>query len=127
MPIFSDKDSRNSERIETLIGEQCSIVGNLNGSGMLKIDGTIDGDTLWQDDLLLGSTAIYNGNIACNNAYISGTLNGNIICQESLVVESTGKISGDITIKRLVVKEGGFIEGKCTMLVKKDVLEVLEA
>ncbi|MDT8719126.1 polymer-forming cytoskeletal protein [Clostridium sp. 19966] len=127
MPIFSEKDSRNNERIETLIGEQCRITGNLSGSGLLKIDGSVDGDILWQDDILLGSSAIYNGNIACNSAYISGFLKGNIICQETLVVESTGKISGDITVKKLVVKEGGSIDGKCTTLVKKDILEVLEA
>jgi cytoskeletal protein CcmA (bactofilin family) len=124
--MFSDKDSKNVERIETLIGEQCNIVGNLNGGGLLKVDGSIDGDILWQDDVILGVFSIFNGNLSCKSAIVSGKVIGNIICEEALTIESSGKISGDITVKKLVVKEGGILDGKCTMIVQKDASELLD-
>jgi cytoskeletal protein CcmA (bactofilin family) len=124
--MFSDKENRNSERIETLIGEQCTIVGNLSGCGLMKIDGSIDGDVLWQDDVILGNYALYNGNITCRNAIIAGKIKGNIICDGTLTIETTGRINGDITVKNLVVREGGSFDGKCTMIVAKDASEVLD-
>ncbi|WP_139905411.1 bactofilin family protein [Clostridium thermarum] len=123
--MFSDKDSKNIERIETLIGEQCNIVGNLNGGGLLKVDGSIDGDILWQDDVILGVFSIFNGNLTCKSAIVSGKVTGNIICEETLIIESSGKVSGDITVKKLVVKEGGMLDGKCTMIVERAASDVL--
>lgn len=127
MSVFSsEKESKSIDRIETLIGEQCNIVGNLNGSGVLKIDGSVDGDTMWQDDIILGISSVYNGNISCKNALISGKVNGNIICEETLTIETAGKIKGDITVKKLLVREGGSLDGKCTMIVNRDANDVLD-
>lgn len=124
--MFSEKESKSMDRIETLIGEQCNIVGNLSGEGLIKIDGSIEGDLIWQDDIIVGSSALYKGNITCRNATIFGRVKGNVICDEALVIESTGKISGDITVKNLIIKEGGCLDGKCTMVVSKNINEILD-
>ena len=126
MLMFSDKESKNIERIETLIGEQCNIIGNLNGGGLLKIDGSLEGNVMWQDDVILGVFSIINGNLTCKNSVISGKVTGNIICEETLTIENSGKVVGDITVKKLVIKEGGIFDGKCTMLVHKDASELFE-
>jgi cytoskeletal protein CcmA (bactofilin family) len=124
--MFSDKDSKNIDRIETLIGEQCNIIGNLNGGGLLKVDGSVEGDIMWQDDVILGVFSIINGNLTCKSSIISGKITGNIICEETLTIENSGKVVGDITVKKLAVKEGGIFDGKCTMLVLKDASEVFD-
>lgn len=124
--MFSDKESKNASRIETLIGEQCTIVGNLAGSGLIKFDGSIDGDISWQDDVIVGMYSLFNGNLTCRNAFISGKLKGNIICDGTLTIESSGRVNGDITVKNLTIKEGGSLDGKCTMVVSKNVSEVLD-
>ena len=95
--MFSDKDGKNLDRIETLIGELCSIVGNISGEGLIKIDGSIDGDITWKDDIIIGETALYNGNISCKNAKVNGRVKGNITCEDNLIIEPLGNISGDIT------------------------------
>ncbi|MDP4088539.1 MAG: polymer-forming cytoskeletal protein [Bacillota bacterium] len=124
--VFLDKESKNVERIETLIGEQCSITGNMNGGGVLKLDGSIDGDIMWKDDVILGPFSMCNGNLTCKSTSIAGKVKGNIICEETLTIESSGKVTGDITIKKLIVKDGGTIDGRCTMIVRKDAVEVLD-
>lgn len=116
--MFNDKE-KGINKIETLIGEQCNIVGTLSGEGSLQLDGTIKGDILWQDDINIGISAYCNGNITCKNAQINGTVDGNIICDNVLTIESCGKIKGDITIKNLIIREGGSLEGKCTMVATK--------
>ena len=126
MFMFSDKESKNIERIETLIGEQCNIIGNLNGGGLIKVDGSIEGNIMWQDDVILSVFSIMNGNLTCKSSTISGKITGNIICEETLTIENSGKVIGDITVKKLVVKEGGILDGKCTMLVQRDATELYD-
>jgi cytoskeletal protein CcmA (bactofilin family) len=123
--MFSERENKHAERIETLIGEQCNIVGNLTGGGLLKIDGSIDGDLVWQDDLIIGSIALVNGNIKCRSAAISGQVKGNVICEATLTIENSGKVVGDITVKNLVIKEGGSLDGKCSMITSSAITEVL--
>lgn len=117
--MFSDKDSKNLDRIETLIGELCNIVGNISGEGLIKIDGSIEGDITWKDDIIIGETALYNGNISCKNAKVNGRVKGNITCEESLIIDSFGKISGDIIVKHVTIKEGASLDGRCTMAINK--------
>ncbi|MFL0267270.1 bactofilin family protein [Candidatus Clostridium radicumherbarum] len=123
--MFSDKE-RNTNKIETLIGERCKIIGSLQGEGLIKIDGFIEGDITWQDDVIVGETSYCKSTITCKNALINGKVEGNVICESALNLEANGKITGDLTVKNLIVKEGGSFEGKCTMLVSKRIEEVLE-
>lgn len=124
--MFSDKESKNANRIESLIGEQCNIAGDLNGGGLLRIDGSIEGNVNWQDDVILGVFSTINGDLTCKNAVVAGKINGNVVCNGSLSVESSGKILGDITIEKLSVKEGGIINGKCSVVKIEDDPEGLE-
>lgn len=113
--MFNNKE-KDMNRIETLIGEQCYIIGSLNGNGLLKIDGSIDGDLLCEDDVILGASGHIKGNMVCNNAYIHGIVHGNISCKNTLTIENCGKVKGDILVKKLVISEGGILDGKCTMI-----------
>lgn len=113
--MFNNKE-KDMNRIETLIGEQCYIIGSLNGNGLLKIDGSIDGDIFCEDDVILGSSGHIKGNMVCNNAYIHGIIDGNISCKSTLTIENCGKVKGDILVKKLMISEGGVLDGKCTMV-----------
>lgn len=122
--MFNEKE-KNNNRIETLIGDKCTIIGSIQGEGLIKIDGTIDGDITWQDDVIIGIGSICKSNIACKNAIVSGKVEGNVICENALTIESYGKVTGDITVKNIVIKEGGALDGKCIMVIPKRAEEIL--
>jgi cytoskeletal protein CcmA (bactofilin family) len=107
---------KDINRIETLIGEQCCIIGSISGIGLLKVDGSIDGDLFSEDDIVLGECGNIKGNTICNNAYIYGTVNGNVSCKNTLTIENSGNVKGDISVKKLIISEGGILDGKCTMI-----------
>jgi len=113
--MFNSKE-KDVNRIETLIGDQCFLIGSLNVNGLIKIDGSIDGDIICEDDVILGESGHIKGNTMCTNAYINGILNGNISCKSTLSIEACGKVKGDISVKKLVISEGGILDGKCTMI-----------
>lgn len=110
--MFSDKDMN---KIENLLGKQCKFVGTLSGKGLLKVDGIIDGDIIWDDNVLLESSSICIGNISCKNAVINGKVQGNILCEDALTIQGSGQIIGDITINKLAINEGGRFTGNCNM------------
>jgi cytoskeletal protein CcmA (bactofilin family) len=113
--MFNNKE-KDINRIETLIGEQCYIVGSLNVNGLLKIDGSVDGDLICEDDFVLGASGLIKGNTVCNNAHINGVIHGDISCKCTLTIESSGKVIGNILVKKLMISEGGLLDGKCTMI-----------
>jgi len=117
--MFNDKD-KPITRIETLIGAQCTLTGTLTVSGLIKIDGLINGNILAQDDIILGTSSCCNGNISCTNAYINGIVHGDVLCSGILTIENCGKIIGNIDVKGIVVKDGGILDGKCTMGSKSE-------
>lgn len=111
--MFNENDSN---KIDNLIGDQCKIIGTLTGKGVLKIDGIIEGDIFWEDDIILADSSICEGNISCKNAIINGQIHGNIICKNTLTVDSLGKITGDINTKTLIINKGSIFNGNCNML-----------
>lgn len=123
--MFNDKE-KSLNKIETLIGEKCTINGSVSGEGLIKIDGCVEGDIYWREDVILGVNSCCRSNISCKNALINGKVEGNVSCENTLTLEAYGKINGDITVKNLVIKEGGSFDGKCTMVVSKKASEVLE-
>ncbi|MBC8063167.1 MAG: polymer-forming cytoskeletal protein [Clostridiaceae bacterium] len=118
--MFNEKE-KNSNRIETLIGEHCTITGGLSGCGLLRIDGTIEGTIRWQDDVETSETSFCKGNITCFNAIIGGKVEGNLSCQGTLTIESSASVTGDICVKNLRINDGGVFDGKCVMLSKNEI------
>lgn len=120
--MFNDQNktlSKNTYKIQTLIGQQCNIIGSLSGTGLIQINGSIDGDIYWDEDIVLGETCTCSGNISCINAHINGKVIGNITCKGTLTIESCGQIHGDIQVNKLVITEGGILEGKSTMPISE--------
>ncbi|MCY6369659.1 bactofilin family protein [Clostridium ganghwense] len=111
-------NENTSNKIENLIGEHCKIIGTLTGNGVLKLDGVIEGDIIWQDDVILAPSSSCNGNISCKNAIINGKVEGNVICENTLTIDSLGKITGNITMDSLIISKGGIFNGNCNMLLK---------
>lgn len=120
--MFNDKE-KSKTNIESLIGENCSIEGTINGSGLLIIDGIVEGDIIWDDEVIIGTIAHCRGNISCINAIINGKVDGNVFCQDTLTVHESGKIIGDIKFKKIVVTQGGIIQGNCNMIAEEKVQE----
>lgn len=113
-----NNDSKKQQVVntfQTLIGSDCILKGTVEGAQTIKIDGKIEGDIIWKDDVILEEGSVCSGNIVCSNASISGNLTGNVTCSDTLNINRTGHIEGDIASSKLIVQDGGVFEGKCSM------------
>ena len=100
--------------IDTLIGEQTQITGNLVFSGGLRIDGKIHGDITAQGDgstLILSERGEVTGNIKVPHLIINGMVKGNVHSSERVELQAKAEITGDMTYKTLEMALGATVNG----------------
>jgi cytoskeletal protein CcmA (bactofilin family) len=102
-------------RVMNQFGQGTTINGDVITDGDVRIDGKVTGNVTSRSKVVIGATAIIEGNIVCQNAYIDGRINGTIDVMELLILSKTAYVAGDIKIKKLVVEEGAKFNGKCSM------------
>jgi cytoskeletal protein CcmA (bactofilin family) len=108
--MFSKK-----ENLETFIGKNTHLKGNITTKGTLRLDGRVTGN-VEADWLIIGEKALLKGDVSVGGVVIGGTLEGNVTAKESVEVKSKGRLSGDLATSKLLVIEGGAIDGKISML-----------
>jgi len=100
-----------------LIGAGTNIKGNVESSGDIRIDGTLNGNLRTKGKVVIGNTGIAKGEVHCKNSDVEGKVEGKILVQELLSLKSTSSILGDISAKRLAIEPGAKFTGNCQMNV----------
>ena len=82
----------------------------------LRIVGSHPGRTLATcGDIVVEPASLLNLEITANNVVIRGRVNGSVIANGRLEVASTGQVYGNVKAARIIVVEGGIIQGRCEM------------
>jgi len=98
--------------INTIIGPNTSIAGDIEAGGFTRIDGSIRGDVKVNGRIIIGELARIKGSVTGTNITIGGVVCGNIVSDGHLIVHSTGIVIGDIVTRRIQADDGCFINGK---------------
>jgi cytoskeletal protein CcmA (bactofilin family) len=101
--------------VDTIIGINVVLKGNLKNKGSIQINGTVDGEVRSDENINIGETAKINGPVIAKTIEISGEVKGLVEATEKLEVNPTGKILGDINAKSLIIKQGAKFIGKSIM------------
>jgi len=101
--------------INTIIGPNTSLNGDIEAGGFTRIDGNIKGNIKAKGRVIIGERARMKGNVSGTAITISGIVYGNIIAEESLIVLSTALVLGNIITRRIQIDEGSLIHGKVTV------------
>lgn len=107
----------DSNKIDTIIGPNSNIKGDLHSKGTLRIDGTVEGNITSDSTIILGEKGVANATLTAKQVIVGGTVHGNVIAEDRLEILSTGRMYGDVETapSRFIVAEGVIFEGRCTM------------
>jgi len=97
--------------INTIIGPNTNLTGDVETGGFTRIDGSIRGDVRAKGRVVIGERARVKGNVTGTNITIGGVVCGNIISDGHLVILSTAIVIGDIITRRIQADDGCFING----------------
>jgi cytoskeletal protein CcmA (bactofilin family) len=98
--------------INTIIGPNTSLKGDIEAGGFTRVDGSIVGNVTARGRVVIGEKARMKSNVFGTAITIGGVVYGNVIASESLVVLSTALVLGDIITRRIQADDGCLIHGK---------------
>jgi cytoskeletal protein CcmA (bactofilin family) len=108
--------------MESIIGKNSDISGELNVSGTLRIDGMVRGK-LNAECVIVSESAMVKGDIKARTIIVGGKVEGNLIGEEMIEIKPKGAVLGEIFTNKFFVIEGGTFNGRVQM--RKDESNVI--
>lgn len=116
MNMFFKKSNRVQNTIDTLIGADTRVEGNVFFSGGLRVDGTVIGSVTEPADspstLILSEHGRIEGAITASKVVINGTVLGPVKSGQYIELQTKARITGDVSYNSLEMHTGAVIEGK---------------
>lgn len=114
--MFGKKASKPQGHIDTLVGVDTCVQGDIEFSGGLRVDGHIRGNIIATGEkpstLVLSEQATIEGKVQVSHAIINGTIIGPIHTYEYLELQAKARVSGDVHYRVIEIKFGAVVEGK---------------
>ena len=104
----------NNKHVETMIGEDVIITGELQLSGGAIISGKIKGDVKTSGIIRVTTSGIIEGNMIASEATVGGKIHGNVKAGK-IILRENSKVDGDIIYKKLIIEEGATFQGRCDL------------
>jgi cytoskeletal protein CcmA (bactofilin family) len=109
-------DRQAAEKLVMDLGKSVVIKGELSGSEDLILYGQMEGSIRLPDHTLtIGPHADIKAEISAKAVVIMGAVSGNVTAGERVDIRETGAVTGNIVSPRLVIVEGGCLQGSVQM------------
>jgi len=103
-------------RIDTLIGAQTHVVGDIHFKGGFHVDGQVQGNVDAAQDsgatLSVSDGGVIEGSVAVPNVILSGTVKGDICGYDRVELGATARVSGNVYYGLIEMAMGAEINGK---------------
>lgn len=103
-----------TDKIETVIGPNTNLRGDIRSDGGVRVDGIFEGSLQTAGNLIVSEGAKIIADISAHNVSVAGAIKGNISANRVEIL-STGRVWGDITVTSFLLDEGGFVRGEIVM------------
>jgi cytoskeletal protein CcmA (bactofilin family) len=103
------------EAVLSIVAAGMKVTGDVETSGVIKVDGEINGSITGARQVLLGRGGVVRGNVAGGEIVVGGSVEGSVAASDRLELQSTASVKGDIDTRSIVVIEGARINGLVRM------------
>ncbi len=109
--LKKDSDFASGEHF-SIVSAECYFQGTLSVQGSLRVDGKLEGSVDNARQVIIGEGGKITGDVSAQTIVCGGDIEGNV-CADMLEVLAKASIKGDIRAQKMIVEEGGRIEGLC--------------
>lgn len=99
----------------TIIATGTRVVGEVHSNGVVKVEGEIEGTVRAERQVLVAKGGRIDGDVVTREAVIGGEVTGSVTGEERVEVQTGSVVNGDIITERLIVQEGGEVNGQVKM------------
>jgi cytoskeletal protein CcmA (bactofilin family) len=118
--MFFKNRNKPQSRIDTLIGAETRIEGDIHFSGGLRVDGSIRGNvsevSATPGTLVLSEHGRIEGAVTASQLVINGKVLGSMRANQFVELQTKSRVTGDVHYKSLEMHTGAVIEGKLIYL-----------
>jgi cytoskeletal protein CcmA (bactofilin family) len=111
-----NKQPTAQKEIASLIGNGTTIVGDVNFSGGLRIDGTVRGAVRCVEGekagmLVISELGAVEGEVRAAHLVVAGRINGPVHASELVELQPKARVSGDVHYRALEMHNGAIVDG----------------
>ncbi len=114
--MLGNSKKKKTAKIDSLIGENTEITGDIKFTGGLHVDGMVKGNIIAEAGsnslLSLSDQGKIEGEIHVPYNIIDGTINGNVYSTEHIELEARARITGDVYYNLLEISGGAQVSGR---------------
>lgn len=115
-PAAAPKPRRRSADIDTLIGSNTKVSGDIEFSGGLHVDGYIKGNIQAEPNsesvLSIAEQGVVEGSVSVPHVVLNGTVKGDVSARERVELGTTARVIGNVFYNLIEMAIGAEINGK---------------
>jgi cytoskeletal protein CcmA (bactofilin family) len=114
--MFKRREKEGIGPIDTLIGKNASVQGDIGFFGGLHIDGRVIGSVRAAADvdasLSVSEDGVIEGSVEARNVVLNGRVNGDIIATDRVILGAKARVRGDVHYGVIEMEHGAEISGR---------------
>jgi cytoskeletal protein CcmA (bactofilin family) len=107
--------SSTASSVDTLIGRQTEVLGDVHFSGGLHVDGKIKGKVIAKSEkaasLSVSETGCIEGDVRVPNIVLNGTVSGDVHASEKITLAAKARVTGNVFYKIIEMEGGALVNG----------------
>jgi cytoskeletal protein CcmA (bactofilin family) len=122
--MFSNKKGKKTAELDSLIGANTKMIGDVHFSGGLHIDGTVKGNVIAEGDDSLVTTsekARIEGNVHVHSMVLSGEVIGDVYALKHIELAPNARVTGNVYYNLIEMAGGAEVNGSLIHYDNKDV------
>lgn len=120
--LFSKKKGLS---IDTLVGQDAIIEGDVTFSGGLRLDGRVRGNVVAAEGkssmLVISEKGVVEGEVRVDHLILNGTVTGPVHAAELLELQPHARVYGEVRYAALEMHQGAIVEGRLVPLVQGEI------
>ncbi len=118
------KRKRKATRVDSLIGQQSQILGDIKFSGGLHVDGTVKGNVLADADehamLTVSDRGTVEGEVRVPYVVLNGLVKGDVYASDQVELAQSARVEGDVHYNLIEMAMGAEVNGKLVRMTEKE-------
>lgn len=113
--MFRSSGKRKNTKIDSLVGSNTEVVGDINYSGGLHIDGVVKGNVVADSDdismLSVSEQGVVEGDVRVSYIVLNGTVIGNVYALERVELAPNARVTGNVYYNLIEMAMGSEVNG----------------
>ena len=109
------KSSNTTTAVDTLIGRQTEVLGDVHFSGGLHVDGKIKGKVIANSDkaasLSVAESGAIEGDVRVPIIVLNGSVSGDVHASEKITLAAKARVTGNVFYKIIEMEGGALVNG----------------